>query len=95
MNMAFAVRHAMDFENMLNSPGWKALTEKAVEDIAEKQELLLQVESLADMRELQGYIKAIKTLMNFPSGMIESAALSEEVEGKRLESRRQVAQLVK
>jgi len=88
--MQFATANAQAFENMLTSDGWGALSIKAVEDIAEKQEGLLDGDiTLEQVRFLQGYVAGVKTLMTFPGLMVEAAKLSEDHPDERLPTRRQ------
>lgn len=92
--MKFAVDHAADFENMLNSPGWAALQKKAIEDIQGKYQEVFDggAENLDFAR---GYVAGIKVLLEFPHGMILAAQNADEFQKKKVQTRRQVIEMVK
>jgi hypothetical protein len=93
--MQFAVENAYAFDRLVESDGWGALGMKAVEDIKEKQEALLDGKiTIEQVRFIQGYIAGIKALMTFPALMVEAANLSEDDEKERVQTRRQVSKLV-
>ena len=73
--------HASDMEFLVNSPGWKALCEKAVEDISGTMETMFMPtlkSSSEDFAYAKGYVAGIKSLMNFPEGAVNAAKQAED-----------------
>ena len=89
--MQFAVEHAQDFENMLNSPGWKALCAAAASDVMNRKSDALEADTICEVKYIKGYTDGVLWLMQWPAYMVESARMSEDAPDERLQTRRQVS----
>jgi hypothetical protein len=89
--------HANDLEILLDSPGWKALSEKALEDITGAMETVFTPNANVTMENFhyaRGYVAALKNLLAFPSGAVHAAREAERADDEKVERRGRAVKLV-